>query len=251
MRTTMRQSVRLLIATLLLSTGSYALDSRAEAPAVDPAATSILRQMSDYLGEQKQFSVQTQNTLEDLLGEGHRVDLDVSASVTVSRPNKIRADRKGDLVDHIFYYNGKEMTLYRPVFNVYSTLQAPDTFYGLFQFLYQKVGLGLPISDLVYEDSYSLLMQDVTLAQIVGKTYIDGVKTTHLLFSRPGVDFQIWIAAQEAPLPLKYVVTDTESTNRLSISSRMMNWNVQPVVDEDQFTFTQPEDGQAINFILQ
>lgn len=247
----MRPIVRLLITTLLLSTGVFALESMAEAPPIDPAATNILKQMSQYLGGQKQFSVQTQNTLEDLFHEGHRVDLDVSASVVVSRPNKIRAERKGDLVDHIFYYNGKEMTLYSPVFDVYSTLQAPDTFYGLFQFLHQNVGLGLPISDLVYEDSYPLLMQDVTLAQIVGKTYIDGVKTTHLLFSRPGVDFQIWIAEEGAPLPMKYVVTDTESSYRQSISSRMMNWNVQPVVEENQFTFTQQDNAQAINFILQ
>lgn len=243
--------VRLLIAIIILSTGTTALASRVEPPPVDPAATGILKQMSDYLGEHEHFSVQTQNTLEDLFGEGHRIDVEVSASVIVSRPNKIRADRKGDLVDHTFYYDGKEMTLYSRAFNVYSTLQAPDTFHDLFQFLYKKVGLGLPISDLVYEDCYSLLMQDVTFAQIVGKTYIDGVKTTHLLFSRPGVDFQIWIAQEGAPFPLKYVVTDTEGANRLSISSRMMNWNVQPGIEESQFTFVKPENAQPIDFIPQ
>ena len=40
------------------------------APAVDPAATKILQRMTDYLGSRQQFSVRTQNTLEDLLASG-------------------------------------------------------------------------------------------------------------------------------------------------------------------------------------
>ena len=63
--------------------------------------------MTDYLGGLKQFSVHTQNTLEDLLVSGHRVDYDFSASVTVKRPNKLRAARLGDLMDQRFFYDGK------------------------------------------------------------------------------------------------------------------------------------------------
>jgi len=36
---------------------------RAQTPAVDPAATQILKRMTDYIGSLKQFSVHTQNTL--------------------------------------------------------------------------------------------------------------------------------------------------------------------------------------------
>ena len=107
---------------------------------IDQKATERLKQMSDYLGDVKQFTVNTQNTLEDLLESGHRVDLDVFAKVIISRPNKIRAERRGDLVDQIFYYNGKTMTLFNPPQNVYSTEEAPDTFHGLFKFLYESLG---------------------------------------------------------------------------------------------------------------
>jgi hypothetical protein len=206
--------------------------------------------MTEYLGNLEKFSVQTQNTLEDVYGSGHRIDLDVSAKVVVSRPNKIRAERKGDLVDQIFYYDGKSLTLFSPTYNVYSTVDAPDTFYGLFQLLYEKLGFGLPITDLVYSNSFELLMEDVNLAQLLGNSYVDGVKCTHLLFSRPGVDFQLWITDGTTPLPIKYVVTDTSTPDRLSISTRMTNWNVEPIVDQSQFTFVLPENAEAINFIL-
>jgi hypothetical protein len=229
--------------------GLYALESRAEMSAVDPAAVEILKKMTDYLGGAKQFSVHTQNTLEDFTASGDRIDLDVSANVLVSRPNKIRSERKGDLVDQIFYYDGKVMTLFNPANNIYSTVAAPDNFYGLFQYLYESLGIGLPISDLVLSNSFELLMQDVTLAQVVTKTYIDGVKCDHLLFRRPGVNFQIWIADGAEPLPQKYVVTDTATSSQMSISSMMKDWDIEPLFDESQFTFIKPEGAQSINFI--
>jgi len=39
--------------------------------------------MTDYLGSLRQFSVQTQNSLEDELESGHRIDHDISASVII------------------------------------------------------------------------------------------------------------------------------------------------------------------------
>ncbi|MGA9534943.1 MAG: DUF2092 domain-containing protein, partial [Desulfobacterales bacterium] len=98
------------MATVLIALGVFTLaatvstEVRAQAPTVDPAATQTLKRMTDYLGGLQKFSVHTQNTLEDELDSGHRVDLDVSANVIVSRPNKLYAERKGDLVDQVFYY---------------------------------------------------------------------------------------------------------------------------------------------------
>jgi hypothetical protein len=241
--------VSMIVLIVLALSVTFSTDVRAEAQAVDPAATEILKRMSDYLGSQKQFSVHTQNTLEDVLDTGHRIDLDVSASVTVSRPNKLRSERKGDLVDQVFYYDGKTLTLYNPSNNIYATEPAPGTFEEMFKYLYETLGFGTPISDLVYSDSFPLLMQDVTFAAVVGKSYINGVKCDHLIFSRPGVDFQVWVTEGSKPLPLKYVVTDTANFGRLSISTIMSDWNVKPVVKDAQFTFVPPKGVQKINFM--
>lgn len=224
-------------------------ETRAEAQAVDPAATEILKRMSDYLGNLKQFSVQTQNTLEDLLVSGHRIDIDVSADVMVSRPNKLRSERKGDLVNQIFYYDGQNLTLYNPSNNVYATQPVPDTFEGLFQYMAESLGFAVPVSDLIYQNTFPLLMQDVSMAVVIGKTVINGVKCDHLLFSRPGVDFQIWVSEGAKPLPLKYVVTDTATPAQLSVSTRMNEWNVEPDVEDAQFTFVPPKGVQQIDFM--
>lgn len=244
-----RTAVSMIVLFVLALSATFSTEVRAEGQAVEPAATEILKRMSDYLGSLKQFSVHTQNTLEDTLDSGHRIDLDISASVSVSRPNKIRAERKGDLVDQVFYYDGKTLTLYNPSNNVYATEPAPGTFEEMFQYLYESLGFGLPISDLVYPDSFPLLMQDVTFATVIGKSNINGVKCDHLLFSRPGVDFQVWVTEGKSPLPIKYVVTDTEMPGSMSIVTIMSDWNVNPAAKNAQFTFVPPKGVQKINFM--
>ena len=168
-------ALRSRMARALFALGALALSAtvlmevRAQAPAVDPAATQILKRMTDYLGSLKQFSVHTQNNLEDLLDSGQRIDAGVAANVTVSRPNKMRAERRGDLVDQNFYYDGKTITLYNPSDKVYATEPAAATIDGMLTYVRGTLGLGIPAGDLVYADAYGLLMRDVTLATVVGE----------------------------------------------------------------------------------
>ena len=234
---------------VLVLSMTAATEIRAQAPAVDPAALQILQRMTDYLGSLEKFSLHTQNTLEDILDSGHRVDFDVSAEVIISRPNKLHAARRGELIDQVFYYDGKTLTLYNPSDKVYATEPAPGTIEEMLDFVRESLGLIIPAADLVYRNAFSLLKQDVTLAVVVGKSFIGGVKCDHLLFSRPGVDFQVWIADSGPPLPYKYVVTDTGSPSLLSISTVMSDWNVKPSVTDTRFTFVPPKEAKLISFM--
>jgi hypothetical protein len=222
---------------------------RAQTPAVDPAATQILKRMCDYVGSLKQFSVHTQGTLEDLDASGHRVDFDVSAVATISRPNKIRAERKGDLIDQVFSCDGKTLTLCNPTDKVYATVPAPATIDEALHYVRDSLGLIIPISDLAYSNSFPLLMKGVTYAQVVGKAVINGVKCDHLLFSCPGADFQVWVADSGKPLPYKYLVTDTSNPQMLSISTVLSDWKVNPRLSDSLFTFVPPKGFKPITFM--
>ncbi len=234
---------------VLALSATVSTDVRAQAPGVDPAATQILQRMTDYLGSLQQFSLHTQNTLEDLLESGHRVDFDISASVIISRPNKLRSERRGELIDQAFYYDGKTLTLYNPSDKVYATEPAPGTIEELLDFARESLGLIVPVSDLVYRNAFLLLMQDINFAKVVEKAVIDGVKCDHLVFSRPGVDFQVWVAADGRPLPYKYVVTDTGTPALLSVTTVMSNWNVAPAVADSRFAFVPPQGVKRITFM--
>jgi len=241
-----------LIAARGVALGAMALslivstDALAQAPAVDPAAVQKMKRMSDFLEAQQQFSVETQSIVEEIGFSGHRVDYDLTANVVVKRPNKLSAVRTGELMNEHLFYDGKTLTLYRPGDNSYASATAPDTIERMIDFARETVGILLPAADLVYRGAYPLMMQDVSLAAVVGKATIGGVSCDHLLFSRPGVDFQIWIAAGEKPWPCKYVVTETDTPTKLSITTFLSGWNFAPAVQDANFTFVPPKDARVI-----
>ena len=244
-----RMAAALFALGALALSATLATEARAQTPAVDPAAVQILQRMADYLASLKQFSMHTQNTLEDVVNPGHRVDFDVSANVIISRPNKLRAERKGDLLDQVFYYDGQTLTLYNPSAKVYATEPAPGTIEGVLDFAYSSLGIAVPVGDLVHPEAFRLLMQDVTFAAVVGKSVIGGVPCDHAVFSRPGVDFQVWVADSGPSLPHKYVVTDTTTPALLSITTVISDWNVAPAVGDAQFAFVPPQGVKRIEFM--
>jgi hypothetical protein len=144
------------------------------------------------------------------------------------------------------FYDGKTLTLYRPSEKVYASEKAGDTIEQMITFARETVGILLPSADLLYRKAFPLLMQDVALAVVVGKPVINGVKYDHLLFSRPGVDFQIWIADGKRPWPARYTVTETGTPALLSISTVLRDWNSAPAVDDAQFKFVPPKGARAI-----
>ena len=237
----------------LLSASANSQQAPAKPPpqtaAVDPGAVKVLRDMTDYIGGLKQFSVVALNMREDMLISDHRVDYEVASKVIVSRPDKFKVERTGHLAGQVFYYDGTTVTLYNPSDKVYASMPAPPTIEEMLDFGRDSLGLGYPISDLVYRNAFPLLMQDVSLALMIGKEVIGGVECEHLLFSRPGVDFQVWVPTSGAPLPRKYVVTDTGTPELLSITTLMTDWSAAPAAADSQFRFVPPTGTKAITFV--
>jgi hypothetical protein len=235
--------------TLGVSSLCLGSTATAQTSAVDPAAVQKLERMARFLDSQPQFSVRTQSTLEEIHASGHRVDHDLAANVVVKRPDRLRAMRVGGVMDQRFYYDGKTLTLYNPAEKVYAVEKAPPTVEKMIDFARETVGIMLPSADLLYRGAFPLLTQDLKLAAVVGTTVIGGVKCDHLLFSRPGVDFQIWIAAGAKPWPCKYTVTETGTPALLSITTELRDWNTSPAVGDAEFKFVPPKGTQQIRFM--
>ena len=217
---------------------------------MNPVAIQKLKKLTDYMNHLQAFSVRTQSTMEDLLVSGHKVDIDVSADVIIKRPNMLRAERKGSRrTDQVFTYNGKTLTLYNPADKVYAVEALPGTIETALGFAQQTLGITIPASDLIYQNNFKLLMQGVTMAADLGKTTINGVSCDHLLFSRPGVDFQVWIADKGDPLPYKYVVTDTTTPALMSFTTYMSGWDTKQDLKKVRFGFSAPKGVKKIDFM--
>ena len=243
------RAIQTLLALAVITSLLGVPTSRAHSPGIDPAAVSILKRMTDYVSKLQQFSVRTENTLEEYLDSGQRVDLSVAAHVLVRRPDKLHAESTSDQISQEFFYDGETLTLHNPSDGVYATLPAPETVEELLDFARESLGIIIPASDLMYRNAFAAMMQDVTSAVVIGKTTIGGSVCDHLAFRRPGVDFQLWVAEGDRPLPCKYVITDTSDPAYVSTTTVMSDWNLDPAPGDDAFSFQAPAGAKSITFM--
>jgi hypothetical protein len=220
-----------------------------ERPAIDPEATRLLKHSTDFVAGLQRFGVMTHSTIEAVLESGQKIQFDHAARLSVQRPDRLRAERVGDLVDQLFFYDGQSLTLYNPEDRYYATLPAPGRIPEMLDFAREVLDIVAPAADLIYPDAYDLLMTDVESGFVVGEGVIDGVRCTHLAFRAPHVDWQIWIQRQGHPLPRRLVITTRDVINAPQFAVSMPDWDLSPRFDDSAFVFTPPADARGIGFL--
>jgi len=248
----LNQFSRGLIASLFIvmagATG-WAVPVHAQPADVDPQATKLLRNMTDYVAGQKELSADTHSTIEIVLTSGQKLQFDNTVTMSLQRPNKFYAKRVGDLIDQVFYYDGKSLTLHNPSQKYYATVAAPGTLEEMLDFARVKLDIIAPGGDFLYKNAYEILMQDVTNGFVVGKGVVEGVRCDHLAFHAPHVDWQIWIEEGSQPLPRKIVITTLDVVNAPQFSVVITKWNLAPNLTDSTFRFTPPNDAKKVDFL--
>jgi hypothetical protein len=221
----------------------------AQAAGIDPQAEKLLRRMSEYLAGRQQFSLKAESTLEAVLSSGQKLQYDSPATLSVSRPNKMRAHRKGDLVNQEFFYDGKTLTLFNPRENLYATTPAPATLDEMLDFAREKLDIVAPAAELLYKGAADKMLKESSSGIVVGPSVIGGVKTTHLAFRGAEVDWQIWIEDGDKPLPRKFVLTSTKVTGAPQLIVLIRQWDVTAKLNDQDFRFTAPKGAKKIEFL--
>jgi len=216
---------------------------------VDPDALSLLRKSTDYLVATKQFSVVTATTIEAVIADGQKLQFDQRVAVTVQRPNKMRAERVGELIAETFYYDGKTLSLDLPQQKYYATAAVPPTLDGMLDAARDKLNVIAPGADLVYANAYERLTEGLTSAFVVGEAVIDGAPCDHIAFRNAEVDWQIWIQQGTRPVPRKFVVTSKRMPGSPQFVSVMSNWQTAPTFTDATFSFVPPKGAQKIDFL--
>ncbi len=239
------------LAILVSLSITNAARSADEPSAIEPEAAQVLRQMSDYLGSLKQFTFRAEATIDRVMRSGQQLQSGASVEIAIQRPNRFRVNRKGDIVDQEFYFDGKTLTLYGKVVNYYANMNVSKTvdINAALDLAKEEVGVILPASDLVYQDAYQALMEDVESGMVVGASTLDGVEVHHLAFRGSEVDWQIWIEKGDKPLPRKYLITSKWIAGAPQFTAVFSNWETSAKLDDALFQFSPPPEAKEIGFI--
>jgi hypothetical protein len=245
--TTWRRAASLFAA--VLSAAVLPEAALAQPAGIDPQAEKLLKASTAFLAAQKRFSADTRSTIEVVLASGQKLQFDNAVTLFVQRPNRLRAERRGDLVDQVFYYDGKSLTLYNPGQKYYATVGAPGTLEQMLDFARTSLDVIAPGGDLVYANAYEILMENVTSGFVVGKGVVEGVRCDHLAFRGADVDWQIWVQEGKQPLPRKFVITTKDVAGSPQFAVVMTKWNLAPQFGDSTFAFTPPKGAKKVDFL--
>jgi hypothetical protein len=156
---------------------------------------------------------------------------------------------KGDIFDQQLFYDGKSITLYGKKANYYATAKAPEDIESTIDYAEEFFGLVAPAADLIYRNSYDILIKDVWSTGYVGLSTVSGVECHHLAFRAEETDWQIWIENSKTPLPRKFVITSKWTTGAPQFTAVLSNWDVSLKLKDSRFIFVAPAGAEKIDFL--
>jgi hypothetical protein len=222
---------------------------QAQPTGIEPQAEKLLKRMSDYLASRQQFTLKAESMLEAVLTSGQKLQYDSPATLMVSRPNKMRAHRKGDLANQEFFYDGKTLTLFNPKENLYAITAAPATLDEMLDFAREKLDIIAPAAELLYTNAAEKMLKEATSGFVVGQSIVGSVKCTHLAFRGAEVDWQVWIEDGSRPLPRKFMITSKQVSGAPQFTVLIRSWDLAPKLSNQEFSFTAPKGAKKIDFL--
>ncbi|HPS21021.1 MAG TPA: DUF2092 domain-containing protein [Candidatus Omnitrophota bacterium] len=236
----------MLIVTMLLLISHSGMAQQGSTES-DKKALDILKKMSDTITQAKTVSFETRSMI-PVKGPGDIwVDLHGASRVVMGGKDKLFVETRGDFSHYDLYVNGKTITAYAPEKNVYAVKEGPGTIDAMIENTYKNKERTFPFADILVSDPYAVLTKDVKKAVFVGYSDIDGIRTEHLAFVCEGVEWQIWIGAEDH-LPrlinATFAGTDMEPSQIVKISA----WKIDGEVDAGSFDFKNTTGAVQVEF---
>lgn len=220
----------------------------AQAPGADiePRVDKLLRDMGNYLKGANEFSFRTEVNYDRVLEGGQKILYGREAEVAMRRPNRLHVLVNGDLEDERIWYDGETFVLMNLWDLSYVRVKVPPKLDDALDFLALEYGIASPVADVLYEDPYTILIENVVTGTYIGQPIVRGVPTHHLAFTQDNIDWQLWIEDGPHPVPRKAVITYKNVTSSPQFTVWLSDWNFVPRLADSLFEFLPPDGAREI-----
>ena len=242
----------LLLATLAVPILSAQGQSPTASPS-EPEAMPILKKMSEYLAQARRFSVVVRDGYDVVQESGQKIEFGEVRKFTLSRPDNLRIEfERSNGEKGLVLFDGKEITVYQANENIYASTAKPGTLDDAIKYAVGDLKIRFPLAMMLLSTFPSELDSRVVSADYVEKTTITDVPCDHLAArTAQGVDFQVWVAQGDQPVPRRIVITYLGETGQPQFWADLADWNLAPDVSDALFAFTPPNGAERIQFLAE
>jgi peroxiredoxin len=224
----------------------------------EPKPETLLREMTDYIGNLPAFSCRIELAVR-VQAQGMDNSMTSKMTVRLERPNRLAYRLEEGLMGMNVVSDGKQIIQHIPSLNRYTIEDAPA---NLADFSGENAAMVTPMMGIPAtlipasgEKLYQTLMDGVTKSEYIGIENVGEVRCHRCRFSREEFSWDIWIETGERPLVHK-VVPDLSQQfanaggamkdAKLEYSLVFSDWNVAPEFTDADFAFNLPEDAQEV-----
>jgi hypothetical protein len=215
---------------------------------IDPLALKVLKAVTDPIRDAKAFSFQTRGIREFLGSNGQIITYFTTSNITVERPDKLRIDFKGRGQDVQLFYNSGQAVFYAPGPKLYAMVTTAKTIDGVLD-EFEKRHLYLPVKNLLGSDPYKTLAPDLITGYVIGKVQMFDMPVHQLAFTEKGAEWQLWVTGEPNPRIKALEVINMALAHEPRVSVEFSDWNLNPDIRPDTFTFQRPEGAKQIDFL--
>jgi hypothetical protein len=215
----------------------------------EPDPRQVLQKMGDFLKAQPQFTFKAEVTDDQVYHGGKKLQYGIDMETMVRRPDRLRVNATGDLVDKQFFFDGKTITLYDHDANLYASAEVPADIEGALDKANKDFGVRVALTDLASPNLVEHIAKHIKHALYVGLHKVRGVPCHHLAFDGDQTQLQVWIEAGDRPLPRKVVLTQKKLPGSPQWTAYLTDWNFSPQLPDSLFVFTPPPGSAKVKFM--
>ena len=215
-------------------------------------AGELLAGMAKYLAGLPGFEVELVGSYDAVQASGQKIEFSEVRAVAVARPDRLRVEQlRSDGAEDLIVFDGKTMHVFDGENGVFAQAPQPGSLDDAVVYFVRELGMRLPLAALLSTRFPAELDRRVRTVDYVEYTEILPVPSHHIAGRTGTVDFQVWIADGNQPLPLRIVITYVNEPGQPQFRAQFLDWKAAPPADASLFSFTPPEGALHIAFAVQ
>jgi hypothetical protein len=208
-------------------------------------------EMANYLAGAESFSVTMLAGYDAPQEDGQKIEFLEQLEITVARPGRLRFEQKStDGGGHLLIMDGSTLTIADGAAGVYAQADQPGSVDDTLTYFVRDLRMRLPLAAILTTRFPTELERRVRTVDYVELSHALAAPTHQVAGRTADVDFQVWIADGDQPLPLRIVLT-YQDPGQPQYRAQFSDWNLKPRIRDDKFAFKAAEDAVQIPFAIQ
>ena len=205
----------------------------------------LVQQMGAHLAGATQVTVSTTEMRDVVRASGAKNTVPVTGEYTFRRPDRFHVRMTGGRGMEA-WYDGKGVTVAIPQEKVFAQAPMPETIDRTLDALAERYDLPLPLGDLFYSTPQNALLSETTTGGYAGIENVGDTRCYHLAFRDTGVNWEVWLPVDGAPLPKRFKVEQTRRKGQPVTDVTFTAWNLSPQLTDATFVASVPADFEGI-----